>query len=49
VDSPEVRGGYRYLPLDRMAYYVHKESYLRTVQREIGRLRADLAPGAGAA
>jgi Flavin-binding monooxygenase-like len=49
VDSPEVRGGYRYLQLDRMAYYVHKESYLRTVQREIGRLRADLAPGAGAA
>jgi hypothetical protein len=45
VDSPAVRGGYRYLPLDRMAYYVHKESYLRTVQREIDLLRADLAPG----
>jgi len=49
VDGPEVRGGYRYLPLDRMAYYVHKESYLRTLQREIGRLRADLALGAEAA
>jgi hypothetical protein len=48
VDSPGVRGGYRYLPLDRMAYYVHKESYLRTVQREIDRLRADLPPGTGA-
>jgi hypothetical protein len=24
---------------------VHKESYLRTVQREIDLLRADLAPG----
>ncbi len=46
VDAPEVRGGYRYLPLDRMAYYVHKESYLRAVQREIDALRADLAPGA---
>jgi hypothetical protein len=31
-----------------MAYYVHKESYLRTVQREIDRLRADLPPGTGA-
>jgi hypothetical protein len=29
-----------------MAYYVHKESYLRAVQREIDALRADLAPGA---
>lgn len=43
VDEPAVRGGYRYLPLDRMAYYVHKESYLRAVEREAAALRADLA------
>lgn len=26
-------GGYRYLPLDRMAYYVHKASYLAALRR----------------
>lgn len=26
-------GGYTYLPLDRMAYYVHKDTYLRTLRR----------------
>ena len=26
-------GGYAYLPLDRMAYYVHKDTYLRTLRR----------------
>ena len=26
-------GGYAYLPLDRMAYYVHKDTYLRALRR----------------
>ena len=33
--DPSVRGGYRYLPLDRMATYVHKGSYQRTVSQYI--------------
>ncbi len=37
-----VDGGFRYLALPRMAYYVHKESYLATLDREIARLREDL-------
>lgn len=28
-----VDGGYAYLPLDRMAYYVHKDSYLAALRR----------------
>ncbi|MEK0431344.1 MAG: hypothetical protein RL139_1148 [Gemmatimonadota bacterium] len=28
-------GGYAYLPLDRMAYYVHKDTYLRTLRRHL--------------
>jgi hypothetical protein len=42
VEAPAVRGGYRYLPLDRMSYYVHKESYLGAVEQESARLRADM-------
>jgi hypothetical protein len=42
VEAPAVRGGYRYLPLDRMAYYVHKESCLGAVEQESALLRADL-------
>lgn len=30
-----ITGGYAYLPLDRMAYYVHKASYLREIRRRI--------------
>ena len=30
-----VDGGYAYLALDRMAYYVHKESYLRAMRRHL--------------
>ena len=36
-----VDGGYAYLRLDRMAYYVHKESYLKAMRRH---LRAMGAP-----
>lgn len=31
--AERVDGGFRYLALDRMAYYVHKASYLREVRR----------------
>lgn len=30
-----MNGGYAYLPLDRMAYYVHKDTYLREVRQRI--------------
>jgi len=32
-------GGFRYLKVDRMAYYVHKASYLKALRRHIGELR----------
>lgn len=35
-------GGYDYLNLERMAYYVHKESYRRAVRRHTRALQADL-------
>lgn len=37
-------GGYRYLQLDRMAYYVHKESYRHAVLGHIRELRQPLRP-----
>lgn len=37
-----IDGGYGYLKLDRMAYYVHKESYLRAIRLESRRLRGGL-------
>ncbi len=39
-------GGIEYLPLERMAYYVHKDSYRKAVARETRRLKKDLK-GAG--
>jgi hypothetical protein len=30
-----VDGGFAYLALDRMAYYVHKASYLKEIRRHI--------------
>lgn len=33
-------GGFAYLPIDRMAYYVHKDTYLRTVRRHLRALGA---------
>ncbi len=41
--SLAVDGGYRYLKLDRMAYYVHKESYRRAVLGHVRELRRGLA------
>ena len=35
---PDMRGGWGYLPLDRMSYYVHKDTYRDTVRRHIREL-----------
>ncbi|ALX67306.1 flavin-containing monooxygenase [Microbacterium sp. XT11] len=37
---PDVTGGYRYLAVDRMSYYVNKDAYRRAVRREQGALDA---------
>ena len=37
---PDVTGGYRYLGLDRMAYYVNKDAYRRAVRQEKRALEA---------
>jgi cation diffusion facilitator CzcD-associated flavoprotein CzcO len=31
----ELRGGYNYMEVDRMAYYVHKDTYLRKMRRHL--------------
>lgn len=38
--APDLAGGYRYLELDRMAYYVNKDAYRRAVTDHIARLDA---------
>lgn len=38
--AQRVDGGFRYLKLDRMAYYVHKASYLKEVRRHLRALAA---------
>lgn len=35
-------GGYNYLKLERMAYYVHKESYRKALKQHTAALKADL-------
>ncbi len=35
-------GGYHYLRLERMVYYVHKETYLKAMARQVKRLKQDL-------
>lgn len=37
-------GGYAYLPLERMAYYVHKDSYLKQVRKHKKALESDMSP-----
>ncbi|WP_271407864.1 flavin-containing monooxygenase [Pseudomonas sp. Q1-7] len=46
--SQRLDGGYTYLELERMAYYVHKDSYRNQVKRHIAELRQGLAAGAPA-
>ena len=37
-------GGYSYLQLERMAYYVHKDSYRKSVKQHITELQQNLQP-----
>jgi len=34
---PDLSGGYRYLQLERMAYYVHKDTYRKAVREAAAR------------
>jgi phosphomannomutase len=38
--NPPVDGGFKYLKLDRMAYYVHKDSYLTALRQHARALGA---------
>jgi hypothetical protein len=40
---PDLTGGYRYLALERMSYYVNKDAYRRTVRRKIASLKRKAA------
>ncbi len=40
---PDLTGGYNYLGLERMSYYVNKDAYRRAVRAATGSLRADAA------
>ncbi len=39
--QPNLSGGFRYLKLERMAYYVHKDSYLQLLRRHLKRFRKE--------
>ncbi|MFF2371075.1 flavin-containing monooxygenase [Agromyces sp. NPDC058110] len=41
---PDLSGGYRYLGLERMSYYVNKDAYRGTVKKLLGTLPAASAP-----
>ncbi|WP_067522739.1 flavin-containing monooxygenase [Endozoicomonas ascidiicola] len=42
--AKRIVGGMEYLELERMAYYVDKATYLKSLHREIKRLKSDLTP-----
>jgi len=42
---PDLSGGYKYLKLGRMAYYVNKDAYRSAIKRHIGLLDTALAKG----
>ena len=44
---PDLTGGYRYLGLDRMAYYVNKDAYRGAVRHEVKALDAPVAATRG--
>ncbi|MGJ0388816.1 flavin-containing monooxygenase [Microbacterium sp. CGR1] len=44
---PDLTGGYRYLGLARMAYYVNKDAYRGAVRREREALESSVLPGRG--
>lgn len=35
---PDLRGGYKYMEVDRMAYYVHKDTYLKQMKKHLKQL-----------
>jgi len=47
--AERIDGGYRYLKLERMAYYVHKDTYRAAVLAHSRELRRDLAASGAAA
>jgi hypothetical protein len=42
---PDLTGGYRYLGLERMAYYVNKDAYRGAARREKSELESPMAAG----
>ncbi|QFT55095.1 NAD(P)/FAD-dependent oxidoreductase [Microbulbifer sp. THAF38] len=44
--AKRIDGGMRYLDLERMAYYVHKDSYLKVIKKHKADLLKDLSPRA---
>ncbi len=40
-DLPKLNGGFDYLEIDRMAYYVHKDSYLKTLRKHLREFQAE--------
>ena len=36
--NPDMSGGYNYLKLSRMSYYVHKDTYRNIIKKEISQL-----------
>jgi len=47
AENHDMTGGMKYLKLDRMAYYVHKETYRRQLARHLKQLKRDLGIGTG--
>ena len=45
---PDLTGGYKYLGLERMSYYVNKDAYRRAVREATLRLRGEQSPRTGA-
>lgn len=37
-DQPKLNGGYQYMSLDRMAFYVHKDTYRQTIKAYLDKL-----------
>lgn len=39
TQRPSLNGGYRYVPLDRMSFYVHKDTYRKTIRQYLAALK----------
>jgi hypothetical protein len=44
---PDLSGGYKYLGLERMSYYVNKDAYRRAVREATAKLRGEDSAAAG--